>query len=94
VKHVRLGSAAGIDELEAFLLRLRLSGRRSARRFAGTFGGWAGGGARFSFGGTRNFRSFRLGRDLRVGVARVRDPDEVSEFAVLEGFKLSNPANT
>jgi hypothetical protein len=91
---VGLSSVAGIDEFEALLLRLRLSGSRGARHFADTFSGWAGGSTPFPFGGTRSFGNFRVGRDLWVGVACVRDSEESSEIVFLEGLELSYPANT
>jgi hypothetical protein len=92
--HVRLGSVAGVDELEALLLRLRLAGSRGAKHFAGMFGCGAGGSNPLPFGGVRSLGSFRVRCNFRVGVARVRDPDKSSEFALLKGFELRYPANT
>jgi hypothetical protein len=92
--NVRLGSVAGVDELEALLLRLRLAGSRGARHLAGTFGCRAGGSSPLSLGGARNLGSLRLRCGFRISVARVRDPEESSEIAFLEGFELSYRANT
>ena len=89
-----MSSVAGINEFEALLLRLRFPGSRGAKHFAGTFSSWAGGSTPLPFGGTRSFGNLRVGRDLRVGVACVRDSEESSEIFFLEGLKLSYTANT
>jgi hypothetical protein len=85
---------AGVNKFEALLLRLRFPGSRGARHLAGTFSGWAGGSTPLPLGGSRSFGNIRVGRDFRVGVARVRDSDESSEILVLESIKLSHTANT
>ena len=85
---IGLSTVAGVDKLEAFLLRLRLTGSRGARHLAGTFGCRAGGSSPLSLGGARNLGSLRLRCGFWIGVARMRDPEESSEITFLEGFEL------
>jgi hypothetical protein len=85
---IGLSAVAGVNELEAFFLHLRLTGSRGARHFAGTFGCRAGGSSSFPLGETRGFGGFRLRRGFRVSVSRLRDPEESSEFALLECLEL------
>jgi hypothetical protein len=47
---IGLSAVAGVDELEAFLLRLRLMGSRGVGHLAGTFGYRAGGSSSFPLG--------------------------------------------
>ncbi|KAK1631104.1 hypothetical protein QYE76_005419 [Lolium multiflorum] len=89
-----LASVAGIDKLEALLLRLRFPSSRSAEHFAGAFCGGAGGSGPFPLGRAQSIMSFRLRCGLRIRVARSRDPDEGSEFAFLEGLELRHRADT
>jgi hypothetical protein len=91
---IGLSTVAGVDKLEAFLLRLRLTGSRGARHLAGTFGCGAGGSGPLPLGETRSFGSFRFRCGFRVGIARLRGPEESSEFAFLEGFKLCYQTKT
>jgi hypothetical protein len=90
--NVGLASVAGVDKLEALLLRIRFPSSGSAEHFAGAFCCGAGGSSPLPLGRARSVVSFRLRCGLQIRVARSRDPDDGSELTFLEGFELRHRA--
>jgi hypothetical protein len=83
---------AGVNQLEVFLFRLRFPSCRSAGHFAGAFSSRAGGRSPFPFRGTRSLGSLRLGRGLRIGVARLGYSEESTEVFLFEILELKLPS--
>jgi hypothetical protein len=79
---------AGVNQLKAFLFRLRLPSCRSARHFAGTFSGGAGRSWPFPLRRARSFVNLRFRCSLRIRVAGGRNPEKSSEFTFFERLKL------
>jgi hypothetical protein len=79
---------AGVNQLEAFLFRLRLPSCRSARHFAGAFSGGAGRSWPFPLRRARSFVSLRFRCSLRIRVASSGNSEQSSEFAFFERLEL------
>jgi hypothetical protein len=85
---------AGVNQLEAFLFRLRFPSCRSARHFAGAFSGGAGRSRPLPLRRAWGLVDFRLRSSLRIRVASGRNPEKSSEFTFFERLKLMHVLNT